>query len=142
MKKNNKGFTLVEVIISIAILAIISGFIMEMFIVASRRSNLMENKDISFSMATEIVEIFKSSKTIDEDFQKKLSELDIEFGRSYFNKEWQRVDSADAKYTMDLVLTPLDNDVHELTIILQSLDEEESYININTARYFPRGGDK
>lgn len=141
MKKNNRGFTLVEVIISIAILAIISGFIMEMFVVASRRSKLMENEDISFGMATEIVEIFKSSKTIDEDFQNKLSKLDIEFGRSYFNNEWQKTDT-DAKYTMDLALTPLDNDVYELTIILQSLDEEELYISINTARYFPRGGDK
>jgi len=140
MKKDNKGFTLVEVIISIAILAIISGFIMQMFVVASRRTKLMDNEDTSFNLVIQIVEIFKSASSHNDDFADKLQDLDVKIGKNYYNKDWDLTTLDLAEYVLDVTLAPLNNNVYELSITSGSMDGEETYININTARYFYRGG--
>ena len=58
--KNEDGFTLLEVILSITILAVISGFILDMFIVSSRVNNSAQDLDYASTKAAMSIELFKS----------------------------------------------------------------------------------
>lgn len=57
---NNKGFTLLEAILSIATLAMLSGFILQMFIVASSANVKAQNLDKASVEAMNIIENIKS----------------------------------------------------------------------------------
>ena len=58
--KNEDGFTLLEIILSIAILAVISGFILDMFIVSSNVNKSAQDLDIASTKAANALELFKS----------------------------------------------------------------------------------
>lgn len=64
--KNDKGFTLLEVIISIATLAIISGFVLQMFIVSANANDIAKNKDNGREISKMMIEGFKTHKSLDE----------------------------------------------------------------------------
>ncbi|MDR1000134.1 MAG: prepilin-type N-terminal cleavage/methylation domain-containing protein [Clostridiales bacterium] len=57
--KHEGGFSLLEVIISVGILAIISGFILQMFIVSARVNDKARNIDIGMTEAINAVEAGK-----------------------------------------------------------------------------------
>jgi prepilin-type N-terminal cleavage/methylation domain-containing protein len=57
--KNEKGFTLVEVMISILALTLLSGFILEMFLVASGVNQQAQDMDAGSTRAMNIIESFK-----------------------------------------------------------------------------------
>lgn len=57
--KNNKGFSLVEIIIAIAILAVFSGVVLQLFLLSSRLSNRVALQDSSAAQMQNMLEIFK-----------------------------------------------------------------------------------
>ncbi|MDR1204801.1 MAG: prepilin-type N-terminal cleavage/methylation domain-containing protein [Peptococcaceae bacterium] len=57
--KNEKGFTLVEVMISIFALTLLSGFILEMFLTASRVNQQAQDTDAGSIRAMSVIESFK-----------------------------------------------------------------------------------
>ena len=60
---NDKGFTLVEVMIAIMVLALASGFIAEMFLVSARVNQKAQDIDSGVMRAIGIIETFKKQDT-------------------------------------------------------------------------------
>ena len=58
--KNQDGFTLMEVVISIAALSILSVFILQMFITSANANARAQNIDIASAKAMSVMERFKS----------------------------------------------------------------------------------
>jgi prepilin-type N-terminal cleavage/methylation domain-containing protein len=80
-----KGFTLVELILSVAMLAIISLFILQYFIAAKNMTLKAKDLDESVLMVQMTFEAFKSNQKV-EDFQKSLSEMHL--GENNLELEW------------------------------------------------------
>ncbi|MDP4093534.1 MAG: prepilin-type N-terminal cleavage/methylation domain-containing protein [Bacillota bacterium] len=58
--KNNKGFTLIEVITAIAIVAIVSGSLLEMFVLPAKMNSKADAADKANTMAVKTAEYFKA----------------------------------------------------------------------------------
>jgi prepilin-type N-terminal cleavage/methylation domain-containing protein len=61
--KNEKGFTLVEVMISILALTLLSGFILEMFLTASRVNQQAQDTDAGAMLAMSVIESFRQQNS-------------------------------------------------------------------------------
>jgi prepilin-type N-terminal cleavage/methylation domain-containing protein len=61
------GFTLLEIILSIGILALISGFILEMFIVSANVNKKAKDMDMALNYSMNSIEVFKKLEKF-EDF--------------------------------------------------------------------------
>ena len=100
-KKNLNGFTLMEIIVSVAVLAFTSGFILQMFIVANTLNKRAEDIDKGASVAMNYIELYKVSENqknyISEYFYSDY-ESNEEFGEDsiklykYFNDDWEEVE--------------------------------------------------
>lgn len=64
--KTNGGFTLLEVVISIAALSLISVFILRMFLASSTLNERAKNADIALTKAISEIENLKKHKSLDE----------------------------------------------------------------------------
>ena len=60
LTNNNKGFTLVEVLTSFAVLAIISVALLQMFVVSTKTNGIAYNTDKANALCTDMAESFKS----------------------------------------------------------------------------------
>lgn len=61
--KAKKGFTLVEIIIAIGIIAIISGFVLQIFISAKNLNEKAADLDNSVFISNNLIELFKSGNS-------------------------------------------------------------------------------
>lgn len=61
--KNNQGFTLVEVMISILALTMLSGFILQMFLLASQVNQKAQDTSYVTTNAINAIEVFKNTKS-------------------------------------------------------------------------------
>lgn len=83
--KNQRGFSLLEVILSIATVSILSIFILRMFMVSSTANLKAKNMDIASNYATSFIEEFKAFKSVDDFFQNMVFEgSQISLGESEF----------------------------------------------------------
>ena len=94
--KSDKGFTLVEVMIAILVLALSSGFIAEMFLVSARVNQRAQDMDSGVMRAIGIIETFKKQETplkIADDviFENAYSgsESGILVLTGYYDENWQ-----------------------------------------------------
>lgn len=77
--KNNKGFTLVEVIISIAVLSVLCVIFLQLFVKASDISDRAHELDESVTLTNSTMEIVKSIGSINElENVKYLNEFSID----------------------------------------------------------------
>lgn len=108
--KNNKGFTLVEVIISIAVLAFISAIVLKLFVLSSDVSEKARIKDVASVYASNAIEICKqlsSPKEISETSFFENAEFINEGGYDcvlYYDKHWQVVPGDDPLLSYKLIL--------------------------------------
>ena len=58
--KNEDGFSLLEVMLSIAIITLVSGFILQMFVVSADRNRLTKDTDIAANVAGSAIETLKT----------------------------------------------------------------------------------
>ncbi|MDR1560223.1 MAG: type II secretion system GspH family protein, partial [Clostridiales bacterium] len=61
--RNESGFSLLEIVISTAVLAILSGFILQMFIASIRLNQRAYDLDMSSNVAAEALETLKADET-------------------------------------------------------------------------------
>lgn len=66
MIKKQEGFTLMEMIISVGTLALISGFILQMFIVSENVNQKARNTDVAATIVVHAVEAIKRQRTLDD----------------------------------------------------------------------------
>lgn len=111
--KNNKGFTLVEVIISIAVLSILCVIFLQLFVKASDISDKAHELDESVTLTNSTMEIVKSVGNISElesvkylsDFTFTSNDKEIMLIKSY-NKSFE-FDKELSIYQMVVTLNPV-----------------------------------
>ena len=104
--KNKKGFTLVEVLISVVMLSVISGFILQIFIVSANANERAREMDYGKEQAKYAIELLKGQ----DSFQ---SYAESGFFLNAYDYKPESDDSIDRFkiYGEDWVELPADNDI-------------------------------
>lgn len=129
--KNEKGFTLIEVILSIALLSIVSGIVLQLFI-ASKNLNV-ESSDL------DLAGIY-AANAIEEMKAKDHWETSGVVSTVYYNEDWQQV-SMDEPYDFRLILTMTENpEVHDgfFDITVEVTDKKgiKELVSYETSHYY------
>lgn len=109
LKRNNKGFTLIEIIISIAVLSIISAIFLELFIKADSVQKQGKNIDDKVFLVSNLLEMLTAEKDIDSFIQQSApaaeraenSRRELDF---YYDKALKAVPQEESVYYLCLVL--------------------------------------
>ena len=128
-RKIFKGFSLFEVIVSIIVLSIISGFILQMFIVSSELNQKAKDLDFLSLKAISAIELLKSADFIEEGII-----------REYYDKD-------NMKFLLEIKISNsakgLDGNMYDIeayVFVLSGENEKDELISFNTKKYFT--GDK
>ncbi len=127
--KNNKGFTLVEVIISIAALGIICAVLLRLFVLASDTNQLASDKQLAALYASSVAETLLCADTLSEG----LGAL----GAAPSDAEDTYTISKDG-CDVSLRVTPRDDNYPGtlVDICVQALQDGSVIAEINTAKYY------
>ncbi len=127
--KNNKGFTLVEVIISIGALGLICAVLLRLFVLAGDTNDRAAQRQAAEMAAASAAESLLCATT-PEDGLMMLGAVAVDADGSY------AVDRDG--YTLLLQLTPRGNYPGTLyDICIQASQDDEVLAEINTAKYYP-----
>lgn len=112
----NQGFTLIEVILSIAFLSLVSVVILQLFITSQNINSDAQMKDMASFVATNAIEETKASRDLVE-------------GQvtTYFDEAWQPVDGKEAStYTMLVSVDkdPLYPNLYSIQVAITTKDKE------------------
>jgi len=129
--KRTRGFTLLEVIISITVVSIISVFILEMFVVSNRVNKKANDLDNASVACTNAVEGFKAGAAASPGYYER-----------YFNGDWALTQSAaDAEYTLRVAVSRAheNDDIYDIDA---SVVNGEGYevTSLHATKYFPDMG--
>ncbi|NTV88802.1 MAG: prepilin-type N-terminal cleavage/methylation domain-containing protein [Clostridiales bacterium] len=135
--KREKGFTMVEMVISVAFLAIISVFVVQFFISARNLSLKAHDIDMSVNISREIISTFKTVENAKElqgasalAKAEKLETLETMNYRSYFDEDWNKVDMSDADFGKKACF--------QISVVVNSPKEDElTGISITITRMKP-----
>jgi prepilin-type N-terminal cleavage/methylation domain-containing protein len=147
---NKKGFTLVELVVAIAALAICSGFILSMYFTSDELSDDAGLYDEAMNQVSYIAETFKAS-TDPQNFAQNFH-LDAEEGAAsfnwtiYYNKDWYTEESLDNAYVVLFIELEPEAKYDSGTLYSLRLDffkvsgeEQENLISITSKKYYPGG---
>lgn len=152
--KNNKGFTLVEVIISIAVLSVVCAIVLRLFVVADEISKKSKNEDIAVIYAINAIEKCKASESIKailESFNQdgaKITEnnnaIKIEY---FFDDNWDKLptNKINSKnlYILDFTMTRGINQLYDINSRVFKLDaklnDKVLITEFKTQKYFQGG---
>ncbi|MBS7527882.1 type II secretion system protein [Fusibacter paucivorans] len=107
------GFSLVELIITIAILGLLSGILMKFFVISATGETIASEKNQALTIGNQMVEQFKYIGTLDDYFNTinngtwvtREIVTNAENLRAYFDSNWSYVATAgEARYQMDIAI--------------------------------------
>jgi prepilin-type N-terminal cleavage/methylation domain-containing protein len=133
LKKKN-GFTLLEVIVSVAALSLLSVFILQMFMASARLNERAKNTDIAMTKAITEIERIKSATAI---------ETLPAVHTLYFNNQWHPVSSAqrqEASFRLTLTLAGEGLGLYNVTAEVRDIRANEDnrlLTSLQTKKYFP-----
>lgn len=112
---NQDGFTLVEIIVSIAILSIVCVVFLKLFTLASQVSTNAGEVDQASIHASNVLELLKSQESIELESlavpynQLLQSEVDASTWTLFFDEQWQTVQADQLwKYQLMVTITPVE----------------------------------
>lgn len=122
--KRQKGFSLVEIILSVAVLSIVSVYIIKMFILSAE----VNEKAVVLDKSVEVSEIAMQRVSqeglndyIKTYYPAKTSEQGV--FKIYFDDTWKDTQLVDAHYLMSIQEETLDNEKH-YTITISRLERD------------------
>ena len=135
---NNKGFSLLEIIISVAALSLSGVFIVQMFLTSEGLNKRARNTDIATNMAISQIENFKMMKSYDGGNQSL---------RLYYDAEWNEIsDTEKVSFVLYFDVSLDDNnenltggDIYELNVRITDvsvIDTERELVEYSTKKYF------
>ncbi|MDR2939683.1 MAG: type II secretion system GspH family protein [Clostridiales bacterium] len=140
-----KGFSLVEVVMSIATLAIISGFVLEMFFVGTTLNAKARDLDFATNIAVNSIELFKSCDSLEEyigyykSFEVGNSSAKI---KKYYDENWEGATANGASFALEVVCEGAGGNLAGELYYIQSIvtdtrdtDDIKTIVNLKTAKY-------
>ncbi len=130
-----KGFSLVEIIISIAVLALLSLFVIQAFLVSERLNQRAADLDIATGLAVDGLERFKASP------QDILAAYELTADGAYqqistFDSAWQPAPESKAAF----IFTSQVQQQGDLWLIKQTIRQEEKLLlELSASKYIPAG---
>lgn len=108
-RKNSEGFTLIEAIISLAVLSIASVFILQMFVTAAQLNSNARDIDRADALVSSVMEGFYTMNDPREYAESSVfpysAEVDGELRMQiYYDGDWQRCPREDAVFVMHCVI--------------------------------------
>lgn len=152
MSANRKGFTLVEVIIAIAAMAVLGGFVMQLFILSQQINRSATHTDKALERAGGVVSEFKRSAS-PEEFWEAVPDGDDRDGNArtlYFDADWNPCAREGAGLIMSIRMSPAGDptaagcvDLEVSVIDATVAGQMEELVRLRAARYFavPEAGD-
>lgn len=161
MSKRNHGFSLIEVIIAVAMLAFISVYVLQVLVTSSRLNAKTEDLDNSVYQSNQLIQLFDATGSPDAFLQhERLQPLELlETDEAiqailYYNDSWQPVspeENQDAAYRMMLIVEAAveeestgSNNLYQLTVETEKIgrylleaEENPQIYTISTTRYLP-----
>ncbi len=144
---NKKGFTLVELVVAIAALALCSGFILSMYFRSDELSDDANMYDESMNQVSFIAETFKAS-TSPENFAENFH-LDMQDDKAeqnwtiYYNENWYTEESLDDAYiVLKINLVPekeyVSGKLYNLEIDFFKVENEmqQNVVSLNCKKYY------
>lgn len=145
---NKKGFTLVELVVAIAALALCSGFIISMYFKSDELSDEANLYDEAMNQVSFISETFKAATSPDNFVEnihyKKSDTSEKATWTIYYNENWYVEESLDSAYVVLFIeLTPeksyASGTLYKLKLDFFKIanDAQENVISIASKKYFP-----
>lgn len=134
IKKQKKGFTLVEVIISIAALGIICAVLLRLFVLSSNTNDAAKNAHQAELFATSVIESISCADTIEDGFQS----LNLKFEdkkTEYIIAEHKLTAVIEVSKTGDYPGT-----LYDISVVVQNA--EKQLANISTKKYVKRSANE
>ena len=147
---NKKGFTLVELIVAIAALALCSGFILSMYFKSDELSDEANLYDEAVNQISFIAETFKASDNpanfADNFHLETVEDAQTHNWEIYYNEDWYAQDSMEGAYVMlKIELTPEkeydSGKLYSLKLEFYKLVDEsmDKVIAMTCKKYYPGG---
>lgn len=140
----NKGFTLVEVIISIAILSVVSVVALQLFLTSQKLNSNSRHADIASVLATnyiELIKLYDTTETLTHDLD-RLSATDHGFNNTtYTDQAFEYLPDAapvtDRYYLFVCDMTGTDKPgLYDIVMTVTDTKTEEVLVEYRTAHYF------
>ena len=154
LMKNKKGFTLVEIIIAIGLIAIFSSVILQLFVTSRTLHQKARDLDKSIILATNIVETFKSGTKASDIKTNKLLEYSAmaEDGKEitiymHYDENWNLIKdgSSTPQFIVKTVIKPaaetgniydIDVNISRATPYPMDAKPKKEIYDIRSTRYF------
>lgn len=130
LRKNKKGFTLVEVIISIAALGIICAVLLRLFVLSSHTNDAAKDTQQAELLATSVIESISCADTMEDGF----NSLNLKF-------EHKKSDYIIAEHGLTAVIEVSNageypGTLYDISVVVQSTDKQLA--DISTKKYVKR----
>lgn len=149
LKHKRKGVSLVELILSIAVLSILSVYVIQMFITSKTLNQKAEDLDYSVLISQTIFETVEKDKTLDAVYNSPLFKFAVSSNTDdkslsviYFDENWKPIPKGDNQvYTLTFSaekIQALDYSMFDYKIIVQrdeNLELEQIY-EIGMQKYY------
>ncbi|MGP1568462.1 MAG: type IV pilus modification PilV family protein [Peptoanaerobacter stomatis] len=137
MNNKNKGFTLAEMIISVAILSVVSIYILQMFLATKNLSIKSYEIDKSLRISKNIIELVSAGQDIENSEDALLSKMRFEYGayKLDFDSNFDLANENNKLYTMTMSIKKEDglNQIDiEFTRLKPYIMKNESNIQISS----------
>ncbi len=144
---NKKGFTLVELVVAIAALALCSGFILSMYFKSDELSDDANMYDEAMNQVSFIAETFKASSS-PYNFAQNYH-LDMPEGQEaynwtvYFNEDWYTEESLDKAYVVLFISLAPDKEYASGTLYNLGIDffkvqneSQQNVVSLTCKKYY------
>lgn len=136
---NEKGFTLVEVIISIAVFSFISAIVLRLFVMSSDLSEKVRIEDVANVYAANALEICKESTAPNDVMNNDFFDQGLWTGEEdlscvlYYDEHWQKVVEASGTYALVLQIQKYESQYS--TLMAQDLKVSDAHGILKTGLY-------
>ena len=127
---NNRGFTLIEIIFSIAFLSVVSVVMLSLLATSFEVENETDMMDIAILHLSNEIEMVKAIEIGDDMMIVK-----------YFNDSWKEVKDNDATFilTVDVEKNNMyDRGLYDIHGQVEMIDQEDLILEIDTKHYYER----
>lgn len=137
-KENNSGFTLIEVILSIAILSIVSVVVLRLFVTSHELNEKSRITDLASTVAVNHIESLRAYNAIDDfisDYPYIKKEGNAFKGTLLFDRNFEHNATEDQTLTILLEALPKEQGLYQVTVAITN-ELSAPIVSYRTKHYF------